>query len=497
MKDPLLLTHAIREQTIPAPSPFLFDISSRLQPISIRDQFFRGAAIIRRALNDGLLRKGQTEPILVIGGGAAGIMATMVAMQNWIPVVLVERERLFAVQAPSGRRVCATEYDWPAPHWSRGNYPPDASTAPLQLVTSDVPALLLKWESQLQLWKKTYPNTLKEKIGTEFRAYEVRDGAASVQLDPPDAMLPPFKMIVSCAGFGLERTWVPDVENIPVKYRGFAFWEEDPLTEPDLGIKSGDLPNIFISGGGDGALQDFLRITCRQSAGNIYRDLISQKPSLGTFIEERIFKAEDRAMRRYVWGTLGSLDCAIHRQLQSEHQAVVDLLASDRKVWQSIGATFNSMMGRLNERLNLRLGYPCDHFSSCYPLNRFLVLLVSKYLQQQLGRSVLQPEIKIVDVDSVDHNCLETSFKGNGTPHRSLPGDPFHCHGKKHILKYAAADCLTFVDAGSEPAKLAIIDGGPFNIVIIRHGIKPGKLPLKHTAAALPMRQLIPYDHPF
>ena len=199
-------------------------------------------------------------------------------------------------------------------------------------------------------------------------------------------------------------------------------------------------------------------------------------------------------MRRFVWGSLGVLDHPIHQQLHSEHQNVVDLLFSDGKLWDSVRASFDPLIGDLIHKLDIKLAYSCEHFSNCYPLNRFLVLLVNKYLSSVLGMTVLMPGVKVIDLESLDHDCLSTSFDKDGKPLRKILGDPYHCHGKSHNLKYADATCLTFDQAGTNQQAVKTIASGPFNVVIVRYGIEAGDPPLTHTASALPRRQIIPYD---
>src|ERR1700691_5651503 len=55
-------------------------------------------------------------------------------------------------------------------------------------------------------------------------------------------------------GFGTENTQVKD------NYRGFGFWESDPLRKYALNMGIFAPQRMLISGAGDGALQDLLRV---------------------------------------------------------------------------------------------------------------------------------------------------------------------------------------------------------------------------------------------
>jgi len=113
--DPFLLTHSIND--------FLFDIGSAFTPIGIRDQMVRGFLIATRLLAE--QRIGPALPLLIVGAGAAGATAALVAATNDVPTCIVEKE-----EQPFNRQLyCTTrflspsEYDWPAARWSSQSFP--------------------------------------------------------------------------------------------------------------------------------------------------------------------------------------------------------------------------------------------------------------------------------------------------------------------------------------------------------------------------------------
>jgi hypothetical protein len=68
----------------------------------------------------------------------------------------------------------------------------------------------------------------------------------------------------------------------------------------------------------------------------------------------------------------------------------------------------------------VKLFFECDHFGSCYPLNRFFGILISKYLDK-IGISVLYDRVKFKNIKGVDHTCKGDwkdciANKGKGIP---------------------------------------------------------------------------------
>ena len=90
MPDPLLLAHEV--------APFFFELGGRLSPVSIRDQMVRAQLLVDRAVIAKLIS--PSRPLLVIGAGAAGVTATIQAVEvHKVPTILIDRGRIpFAVQ---------------------------------------------------------------------------------------------------------------------------------------------------------------------------------------------------------------------------------------------------------------------------------------------------------------------------------------------------------------------------------------------------------------
>jgi hypothetical protein len=112
----------------------------------------------------------------------------------------------------------------------------------------------------------------------------------NVTLDPPAANTPPtFRFILWATGFGKEMCEIPT--GAPTPYRGHPFWDTDKFEAPNCGLSPS--PRVLITGSGDGALQDFLRVATKlKSAEEIYK-----KAGIPPDVATRLTEYEDRARR--------------------------------------------------------------------------------------------------------------------------------------------------------------------------------------------------------
>jgi hypothetical protein len=257
--DPFLLAHHV--------DSVRYDISSNLSPISIKDQMLRASNIVERGLHAKLIGAGRH--LLVVGAGVAGVVAAMSALENGVPTTLVERQELFMTLNRSKKRyVCPTQYEWPLPHYNLHRFPWGGSQMPLSWVAGNPTETLGAWAQTVYqtdesnsdfhlldhtIIKKRY-RIIANKATSEVPQVKVffkRGPYASSSPRPRSAV---FGMVISCVGFGKERSTVGD-------YRGYEFWGNDNFTRNNVGIQDKTVkPNVLISGGGDGPLQDFIRI---------------------------------------------------------------------------------------------------------------------------------------------------------------------------------------------------------------------------------------------
>jgi hypothetical protein len=314
------------------------------------------------------------------------------------------------------------------------------------------------------------------KIRSQGAEYPERQ-LVEVHLRPQPKNIPTlFGAAVSTIGFGAENCRVES-------YVGYEFWGNDAFKRKNVGVKDVK-PNVLISGGGDGALQDFLRIVTNvNSAHDIYQRI---PRDIQHEIERDIGYAEDCAIRGYIWSGAASRDCAVLQQLHKDHLMVIDKLKKSVS-WDRVRTALSPILKQVPDELTIKLAFPCVHFSSCYALNRFLSLLLAEIISEITGGlSPLLPETKIVDVTSNTHTC----------------GKPYVCHGKSHAVTYVRVPiCADFFGAESNylmagNKTFPQLSNGSFNVVIIRHGILP-PLSLFNRPPVSNGRQVLPYYIPW
>jgi NAD(P)-binding Rossmann-like domain len=443
-------------------SPFLhaheavknfFWLSAGLAPISIRDQMVRGVSVIDQLDFEKRIKPG--DRVLIVGAGAAGVSAAMRAAKKGFKCDVVDRGRgPFLVQARAATRwVDPTQYDWPMENWRLGLYPWHPPAIPLPWRADWAPLIAAAWHHQFRSLLGSHPGRVKlwflrEVSGivapsatSSSSTFDVdvtfvggRPGFVAIKLEP--------EVIIWATGFGRE-----DCRDPTHSYAGIPFWAADRLTTLRLRPIP---PVVVISGAGDGGLQDYLRVTTgRPSAESIYRYLIA-----GTGWDARLKPflrdAEDLAHRWWVWSGSKEFDHEIYSMLQREHTAAANAMLRDPAVLRKLKALFSGVS------LRVMLFHGCDHFSNFYPLNRFLVILISRYLLKGGNRTVF-PGFTLRQVAPVPgHACN--------------PANPWGCAGFDHD-----------VVVSTTPTCLGGIGGRPYfrikaQFVIIRHGVDTSTL---------------------
>ena len=225
--DPFLLTHNVRH--------LLYDIGPRLSPISIRDQMMRGYVLVTRAIRQDII--GTDKPLLIIGAGAAGATAAMIAADHKVPTTLVERtDQPFSLQLGCQTRwVDPTAYDWQAEHWAKGEFPWRGPALPLRYEAGISSTIAGVWENKFEdeVEKNEFLTVIRQAELDNPQALGKKPSKKRIQvyLKSRDGRLRtgpfPFAMIISCIGAGPDRV---EIEN----YRGASFWSNDSYSEENL-----------------------------------------------------------------------------------------------------------------------------------------------------------------------------------------------------------------------------------------------------------------------
>jgi hypothetical protein len=441
LADPFLRAHAAGE--------YLVEIGPQISPLSIRDQMFRGAVCVDRAVEHGLIGGSNNNPLLVVGGGAAGVSAAARARRHGVKVCLVERnEMLFGLQQGCPTRwVSPTQYDWPAPHAGRHTLPWAKEHPEVELSWGEADyadQLAARWSAawyELQnraggladlLPETEYQGSVRPEWPGRFaKLVNVKDGKEEWRRS---------SLVILATGLGTEQTSGSD------GHRGFGFWSEDPFERDNLGLPAGVTPEVLISGAGDGALQDFIRIaTGERSALEVYQGLDIPNDVRAKF-ELEIAAAEDQFQRAILWSTR-AWDCELHRQVQRSYEGAVKALIR--------GSPRLSLPRRGDIRLTM--AYPCDHFGRCYALNRAVALIIAR----------------------IEENRNLLPFRRLDT----ITGCSGNCHGQDHVVVTRGWSCAGRKGAARTNHKC--------NVLVSRHGLRePG-------ARRLETRQMLPYYMPW
>lgn len=278
-------------------APFVFDLSSEMSHVSIRDQVVRGRLLAR----DLAALKNKPTAVLVVGAGFSGVSAALACAEAGMRVVVVDgKPQPFSVQdGVTQRFVGPFMYEWPAhgavdqayppastPQmpdgsilqglWNTalGNHPMDANdlakrarsallgtiaglAVPFQIHISlssvdrkAVHAFVSAFARHMGIYAGHVPWNAAWKMldvatfGTPWAASPAAKTASSI-VD--------FDAVILGAGFGEERVMLdlPSPNDLPAQ--GLHFWENDDWTT----LSANDEIGVF--GAGDGALQDALR----------------------------------------------------------------------------------------------------------------------------------------------------------------------------------------------------------------------------------------------
>lgn len=483
---------------------------SCLRTGSLRDQILRAHLSVQRlAIELRLIRQADGRGLIVLGGGAAGVAAALAAANAGINVALVEQNgRLFDVQKRVwSRRVDPLEFDWPQPWWrpevdtakgTRGcNRWPQDPAVPLTMTAQAANDQALIWERVFEQWLTDHPRGTPGKgwidvlTGVDARALTFKETGASIMVAglPSHALHTEFGVALSCIGFGGENVSIAGYSG--QAYKGFEFWDEDPINDTALGVSGGVRPvRALVSGGGDGAMQDFLRITTGDFGRALYERMEQRfsaaDPMLTPEQTLRLMSAEDSARRAHAWRSRKTRPTKVLRAWNDEYDDVVD------EVWRGLSvAQKRAMIGCiLRPHVSATWVLRDDEPDFCYGLNRFLILFVLRLIEFAklpasaqvashapqwaggFGGTVMRRQV-VCDVRCADPGVnLSDPDASHGVPKTV---DVVSVGTKRSQIRASAA-CL-----------------GDFHVIVVRHGAN-GR-PLFRAGAPIP-EQLAPYEVP-
>jgi hypothetical protein len=471
--DPFLLAHRAGARQ--------FNLAGKLSPVSIRDQMVRARMFVDRAFAEKLIGAGAERGLCVLGGGAAGVTAAIRASELGVEALLLEKSgHLFSCQRDcSSRWIDPTQYDWPLDHWSQGQFPWGVGAKmPLPWVSGRADHVASLWRNRFGKAHRVSMGTapIDWRLNSTVRKAHCSDRAPSIEAEVVSGSKVEhrkFGAVLVTVGFGKEITWARP------SYQGFAFWDTDPLEEPNWGSSASEPPRILISGSGDGALQDFLRVMTRLPSARAIAERLNT-PGRMSFADElaAAFKDPERrsAQAFHWWGRYPGHDHTLHESLDQYHLGIVrGLLAHSNMVGPStVRQALKDVLA--NRPRGVKLVHRCNHLTPTYSLNRFLTLLIAEYLRDEFSEQVLEPNCSVTEVQGTSgHTCAK---------------DPWDCHGRKHAVQFARWDHCAALAGG------AALPPDNFDIVILRHGIDPGPDPFDDLTPLAQSRQVLPFYVP-
>lgn len=382
----------------------VFDLSSRMHHVSIRDQIVRGQMVVRD------LKRGddQLDSLLIVGAGVAGMSAALTAAEmglKHVVVVEVAKRPFSLLHGVTARYVGPFMYEWPSPFHDDQSFPTHAragwsgrAVSPLSwkskrpcsadqlaaMLTSDVQGRLLSIASrglvapticvgEDPVWIANYVRSFaRAEAARALARLQGHDPVPPIPVfgyynsitwpsgNPAQATLTP-QYVLLAAGMGQEDRSL--LRGNPV-FTGKKFWENDDLLDPDTANRS-----ISVFGGGDGALQDMLRALTGHAHPLMLIDFLQASPQVKNALRRvtpELLSADRQGRQFSTWtqarGEYESVDACCQRLAKD--------LARNARVVRRVGQALRFGRGQVTQFVR------GEFFDKAYLLNRFLVHLV-------------------------------------------------------------------------------------------------------------------------
>ena len=457
-----------------------FELSG-LRTGSVKDQMLRAHLVVERLHRQGMI-DGKRLRLVIVGGGAAGVVAALTAANKGVDVCVFEQHRgVMRTQMLSTRRIDPSEYDWPQKHWDAGLAPWLPSAIPLIYEGGRANVLAADWEEDFDAWLKMGKlgklppgkGVIKLRRITNAKDFEFSDVSNAI-LGTGILVYPKgrpyesdfFGAALSCAGFSGEKVSVA-----VGAFKGYEFWGNDPLEGLNFGLPTppGETFNVLLSGGGDGAQQDFQRALTGKFGRELYEEF---RPHLPKHELLQAVLAEDAARRAFAWRRSDHL---LTESLESWHQAYFDVAVT--RIWNSIGWFARRRLARKILRPHVRATWIAGGATPdfCYGLNRFLTLLLAHLHAWKTKRKAVsvrrpgQPFPAPSDEVIVFGYWVQrvtsapgTRNKDGVTLHRC--GSPDSCLGVPHRVE--------LTNVMTPPPGHPTVSMKWFHAVVIRHGVE-------------------------
>ena len=450
----------------------------------MRDQIIRGRLLVDRLKKAG--RISTSKSLVVVGAGVGGATAALYAASLRIKTVLIEKAAFpfMRQEFAETRFFNAAQYDWPVDHWTEQKFP-WVGSSDFEIVPGTGYALCLAWRTKFSNLANRHSAIFSFIDSCTVSDIVVLNAEESQVTLENDLRAFSCGAVIWACGLGEEDCFAPD--KISPTFEGQAFWNKDEFASVHA-TRPG--ATVLISGSGDGALQDFLRVqTGFNTAAEVFLSIdISERDKQALLYE--IQGAEDRAARGWSWASDDEDNASFRRLLNKTQMAWVHKILAQPDAVKSIE--------NIVQNVSIDIVYRSKFLTAFYSLNRFLTLLLTEYIasdhnKKRDRKKVLHNETWIKTIYASDnHKCVEQN--PHAPPDKRAAGKydsmnrltVHNCFGKDHDVTF---------DTNS----MSPMSDGPYNFVIIRHGI--GRKPVlpgtrSHLSEPPRPRHLWPYDLP-
>jgi hypothetical protein len=381
--------------------PNIFDLSTGMGYASIRDQLVRAQLLIRDLRH----HDSACKRVLIVGAGVAGVSAAVACSHHGIKAVVAEVK---AVPFPllrnvDSRYVGPFMYEWPSSSYNDQSYPnlellgtPAAWTAKWiskePMPASTLAAFLQDWLNtnpfggvKPDFWMNSPVSAVRDhvtKYWKHFRhgkpgpgpAFKTPKHCVDLQghkIMPGTQFQPDY--IILAAGMGTERVSL----GRGGEWSGKRFWQNDDLRE-------GCIPdwNVGIFGGGDGALQDVLRLLTWYDHPLQFMAYLQNNTYVALALAKHraeldALEQQSRLIAAWTSGT-------VHELVDERTECIAIELAHDADVRERVVGGLRKWHGTVHHVVREK------RFGRAYLLNRFFVHLIRHCLRLSNGANPYQ-----------------------------------------------------------------------------------------------------------
>lgn len=321
----------------------------------------------------------RAYPLLIVGGGAAGITAALTALSLGIEGIAISNGPVFF----ESQRNCTHRYLHPSIYrWPRSNCTNESYTPPgVGLVwKADIAEnVVAEWDEQTHVLTEDGRYKRVNPIPNKSTVNSTEDVTKVILTEHKEQE---WGMVLFCIA--------PKEKTTIGHFTGNHFWEADNLDDYNCGCKS-ERHSLLICGSGDGALQDFLRVTC---------------PGLNI---QLLHQHLDRLLNEVTEATANDLHLAIkeigeisvdnYEEIHHKCGAVIDKLLMSTEAKKAVARFEENVLKEFPSQRFVTLAWTRDFFRKCYLLNRFLTLLVGKCMKEK-GQVAFVNNARLVGVES-------------------------------------------------------------------------------------------------